>query len=234
MLSKVFSYGVFGIETYPVEIEVDILGGIPAVNIVGLADIAIKESKVRVKSAIMNSGFQWPGEKIAINLAPSHIKKEGPGFDLAIALGILAATGQINTQNLSQYCILGELSLNGTVRPCKGILPISMALTKSSIKNVLVPAQNIKEAAVVETINAWPIHSLRSAVEFLNDPDQLPPEKLNLDVLFKHNACYQVDFSEIKGQFSAKRAIEIAVAGGHNIATSWTQCYQKLAALADR
>ena len=137
MLAKVLSFGLLGIEAYPVEIEVDVTSGLPAVTVVGLADTAIRESKERVKSAIKNSGFDWPGERITVNLAPSDIKKEGACFDLSIALGVLAATGQLSGETLKSYYILGELSLDGTLRPTQGILPISLSMVKSQVKNIL-------------------------------------------------------------------------------------------------
>ena len=149
MLARAFSFGLLGIEAYPVEIEVDISRGLPAVTLVGLADTAIRESKERVKSAIKNSGFNWPQERITVNLAPSDIKKEGACFDLAIALGILAASLQLNSERLKDYYILGELSLDGSLRPSKGILPIGIAMANSKIKDMIVSYQNAKEAAIV-------------------------------------------------------------------------------------
>jgi len=234
MLAKVMSFSLFGIEAYPIEIEVDVSKGLPAINLVGLADATIKESRERVKSAIKNSGFNWPAERITINLAPSDMKKEGASFDLAIALGILSVTNQINSQRLKDCYILGELSLDGSLRPVRGVLPISLVIAKSKIKDLFVPVQNAKEAAIVSGINVWPMNTLRQTVESLNNPQTIMPFKLDLTGSYKQNFYYPVDFSEVKGQYFAKRAMEVAVAGGHNILTSWTQCYQRRAALVDR
>ncbi|OGX45281.1 MAG: hypothetical protein A3G38_03575 [Omnitrophica WOR_2 bacterium RIFCSPLOWO2_12_FULL_51_8] len=217
MLAKVLSYGLLGMEAYPIEIEVDVSSGLPAVSFVGLANTAIRESKERVKSAIKNSGFRWPGERITVSLAPSDIKKEGACFDLAIALGILGATEQLDSSRLQNYYYLGELALDGALRPVRGILPITLASAKSGIKKLIVPLPNAGEAAVVAETQAYGLKSLRETVEFLNSPEMLKPSKVDLLSLFRQNSVYQVDFSEVKGQHLAKRALEVAVAGGHNI-----------------
>lgn len=227
MLAKIHSFGLIGIEAYPIEIEVDVSRGMPSFTLVGMADICIRESRERVRSAIKNSGFEWPEGKVTVNLAPSDIKKEGSCFDLAIALGILSAANQINSQNLKDYYILAELSLDGSLRPVQGILSIATNMRKflynadssaaEKIKNIIVPCQNAKEAAIIPEIRVYPLKTLCQTVEFLNTPETVSQYKIDIEQLFSNKSNYNIDFSEVKSQFFAKRAIEIAVSGGHNI-----------------
>lgn len=217
MLAKVYSFGLQGLEAYPIEIEVDVSPGLPKVTVVGLADAAIKESKERVKSAIKNSGFAWPQERITISLAPSNIKKEGASFDLGIALGILCASKQINHANLENLFILGELSLNGNLRRIQGTLPIASALSKHISKEIILPHINANEAALANNILIRPAKTLKEVVEFLNNPETIKPFSADPQEFFAHNPAYPLDFAEVKGQNAAKRAIEIAVCGGHNL-----------------
>jgi magnesium chelatase family protein len=217
MLSKINSFGILGMEAYPLEIEVDIASGLPAINIVGLADTSIKESKERIKSAIKNSGFHFPAERITVNLAPAHLKKEGANFDLAIALGILASSGQINKDLLANYVFLGEVSLEGKIRPVKGSLPIALKMRKSPPQNLILPSANAKEAGLVKEINAFGVESIKDAINFLSGGADILATKIDLHKILGNAQIYDVDFSEVKGQIMAKRALEVAVSGGHNI-----------------
>ena len=216
MLSKILSAATIGIEAKPIEIEVDITRGLPNVIIVGLPDTAIRESRDRVKSAIKNSQFEYPAEKITINLAPCDIKKEGSCFDLPIAIGILTASGQIDFNNIKDFVFLGELALNGRIRPIKGALPIAISL-KNSHKKLILPEENAREASIVESVQIYPVNTLSNLCNFLNGLNKIEPLFFTKEMFTENRQNYDLDFSDVKGQFLAKRAMEIAAAGNHNI-----------------
>lgn len=217
MLAKVLSCVTIGMEPYLIEVEVDVAGGLPDFVIVGLPSASVKESKERVRTAIKNAGFVFPPRKIIINLAPADIKKEGTGFELAIAVGILVATGQIFAKNLTDYVLVGELSLKGELRPVSGILPMSLFLAKQGNKSLILPRDNGKEA-VVTSVDAFAFNSLREVKEFLENPSRCKPlEKIGWDQIDKQTENHVLDLKDVKGQHVAKGALEVAAAGGHNI-----------------
>ena len=219
MLAKLKTYSLLGIEAVPVEVEVDVSpSGLPKTILVGLPEAAVKESTHRVERAIVNSGFIRPQSRVVINLAPAELPKQAASFDLPITLGILAASDQFDSDRFNSYAVVGELALDGATRTTKGALSIAMEAAKQEgIRGLLVPADSAAEAAVVEDVEVIPISSLAQAVAFMAGEIDIEPAPSRLDVLFEEFAAYDVDFSDVRGQEMAKRAMTVAAAGGHNL-----------------
>lgn len=217
MLVKVYGSAVFGVEAQTIVVEVNISKGI-GYHLVGLPDNAIKESNYRIAAALLNNGYRIPGKKITINMAPADLRKEGSAYDLTLALGILAASDQIKSENIAHYLIMGELSLDGGLQPIKGALPIAIKAREEGFRGFILPKENAKEAAIVDDLKVYGVDNIKEVIDYFDHGKPLIPTKVDTrKEFYKHLDFPNFDFADVKGQESIKRCMEIAAAGGHNI-----------------
>jgi magnesium chelatase family protein len=217
LIVKALSSAIIGIDSYPVLVEVDLAAGLPLFSTVGLPDVSVRESKDRIKAAIKNSGYSFPGHHVTINLAPADIKKEGTAFDLPIAVAILAAQGLLPAAPLAEYLLIGELSLDGGVKGVHGALSAAFQAKALGIRGMILPRENADEAALVAGIEVIPVERLSDVVDFFGGRKEIAPVSVDIGDLFRRSLDYPFDFNDIRGQEQAKRSLEVAAAGGHNL-----------------